>query len=302
MCAEKHGFPWAPTLYGVLVFTVFLPGQRENRSLWPFLILLSAIALFSLARWLCRSRAQSISDITALVFAVLLLWELCTSKLNFLNPITVPTPEDVCLALYLQRAAIVRGIGSSLSLLLIGFLLALPAGTLLGMIIGWTPRLRNSFYPVARVLSSIPPSIYSSYVVAIMPTFRSASATVLVLGLFWPTLLNIIGRVGNIDRSLLDTAAVLCLGKRDWFFKILFPYLLPGLISSLHVQLSTSFLLLTLAEMMGAASGLGYFVKLHADYANYANVVAGIIVTGAVVTLLNRLISLGEKKLLVWKT
>ena len=30
--------------------------------------------------------------------------------------------------------------------------------------------------------------------------------------------------------------------------------------AGLHVTLSTSFLLLTMAEMMGASSGLGYFI------------------------------------------
>ena len=71
--------------------------------------------------------------------------------------------------------------------------------------------------------------------------------------------------------------------------------------SGLHVTLSTSFLLLTMAEMMGASSGLGYFIKNYSDYANYTNVIAGIILIGLVVSLLNALLSFAEKRLVRWK-
>ena len=67
------------------------------------------------------------------------------------------------------------------------------------------------------------------------------------------------------------------------------------------MTLSTSFLLLTMAEMMGASSGLGYFIKNYSDYANYTNVIAGIILIGIVVSLLNALLSFAEKRLVKWK-
>ena len=67
------------------------------------------------------------------------------------------------------------------------------------------------------------------------------------------------------------------------------------------VCLSTSFLLLTMAEMMGASSGLGYFIKNYSDYANYTNVIAGIILIGIVITLLNHCLERAEKKFIRWK-
>ena len=84
-------------------------------------------------------------------------------------------------------------------------------------------------------------------------------------------------------------------------FQIFLPYLLPGLISGLRVSLSTSFMLLTLAEMMGSSSGLGYFIRNFADYANYTNVIAGIFLVALVVTALNGAVSLIEKKAVRWK-
>ncbi len=67
---------------------------------------------------------------------------------------------------------------------------------------------------------------------------------------------------------------------------------------SQDVTLSTSFLLLTTAEMMGASSGLGYFIKNYSDYTNYTNVIAGIILIGIVVSVLNVFLSFAERRLI----
>ena len=79
--------------------------------------------------------------------------------------------------------------------------------------------------------------------------------------------------------------------------KILLPYVLPGLVSGLKVSLATSIMMLTFAEMMGATSGVGYFIINYTHYGNYTNVVAGIILVALWVTVLNKLVTLLEKKL-----
>lgn len=151
------------------------------------------------------------------------------------------------------------------------------------------------------MISPIPPIIYTPYIVALMPTFRSASVVVVVLGIFWPTFMNTILRVTGIEEKLLESAKALCPDTKTMIFHILFPYVWPGVIRNLRVMLSTSFLILTMAEMMGASSGMGYFIKNYSDYANYTNVIAGIILVGIVVTVLNQGIGYLEKKLIKWR-
>ena len=57
---------------------------------------------------------------------------------------------------------------------------------------------------------------------------------------------------------------------------------------------------LMMAEMYGATSGLGYFVINYTNYANYTNVVAGIIMVGIVVTVLNWLVGMAVRKTVKW--
>jgi NitT/TauT family transport system permease protein len=58
---------------------------------------------------------------------------------------------------------------------------------------------------------------------------------------------------------------------------------------------------LTGAELLGASSGLGYFVKKFSDFADYTKVIAGIILMGVVVTILVAIIQQLQKKLIKWQ-
>lgn len=194
-----------------------------------------------------------------------------------------------------------EGVFSSMELLIVGFAVSLTAGVGLGLFIGWILRLSNMFYPIVKVLAPIPSVVYTPYIIAIMPTFRSASAMVIILGLFFPTLMQMIHRAHTIDPQIVNSARAMNVGTRDMVLRVFLPYMIPGVIGGLRVSLSTSFMILVIAEMMGATSGLGYFIKNYADFANYTNVIAGIILVGVVVTILNGVITLIQKKFVKWK-
>lgn len=285
-----------------LLILVALPARRQTGDYWMFL----AVIFLLEGTWIwkcCRKKASvAMQDILSLIFAVLILWELMTTKLDWAHQVLIPTPEAVFQVFFTQRKLMIKGIFSSLELLLLGMAIGLTLGMGLGMLVGWIPRAREMLFPVARVISPIPPIIYTPYVVALMPTFRSASVVVVVLGIFWPTFMNTILRVTGMEEKLLESARALCPNTRTMISRILFPYVWPGIIRNLRVTLSTSFLVLTMAEMMGASSGMGYFIKNYSDYANYTNVVAGIILVGIVVTILNQGIGFLERKLIRWRS
>lgn len=154
--------------------------------------------------------------------------------------------------------------------------------------------------PIARVINTIPPLVYTPYVVAVMPTFRAASIFVIFSAVFWPTFMSMVSRVGNIDKKILDSAKSMGLSTFEMLFEIFIPYSLPEIISRLSTSLTSAMLCLTGAEMLGANSGMGYFVKKYSDYADYTKVIAGIIFIGLVVSVLNVLVQYLEKKIIKW--
>jgi NitT/TauT family transport system permease protein len=64
--------------------------------------------------------------------------------------------------------------------------------------------------------------------------------------------------------------------------------------------LSISVMTLTVAEMIGAERGMGFYVRRSLDYANYTQSIAGIIFIALVITALNAILALVRKKLITW--
>ena len=293
MTGKKKPIITVYLLFIALILSMYLPGLQKSIAAPTAMMIACCIILLIISYGIFRGKKpRAAGDIGTIIFALLLFWQFYTTRLGLGHLILVPTPEAVFNIFFVERRLMLAGIGSSLSLLLIGFAIALPLGTVAGLFTGWSKRLAGMFVPIARVLSPVPAIIYAPYLIAIMPSFRSASGAVLVLGIFWPTFLQTVSRVNGFEKALADSARLLNLRWHEMLFGILLPYVLPSTLSGIRITLSMAFMLLVLAEMMGAHSGLGYFIKNFADYANYTNVIAGILLVAIVITLLNKLLDI----------
>lgn len=284
-------------LFLVLVFLILQPSVEGTKSYTAFLIIVIAVEAALLANW----KKKAAIDIGIIVFVALILWEYITAKVGVKDAMLYPAPENVFNIFVTDYEKILEGVGSSLRLMGLAFALALFFGVGLGLIVGLSDRLSSTVMPIVRVISPIPPIIYSPYAVALLPSFRAASIFVITMTIFWSIFMNMVLSVRQIDRKIMDSAKTLNLNQSSMIFHVLLPYSLPGIINSVSVSVSTSFLVLTAAEMIGATSGLGWYIKYNADFANFTKVIAGIFVIGVVVTVLNALISLVKRLLIRWR-
>ncbi len=284
-------------LFLVLVFLILQPSVEGTKSYTAFLIIVIAVE----AALLANRKKKAAIDIGIIVFAALILWEYITAKVGVKDAMLYPAPENVFNIFVTDYEKILEGVGSSLRLMGLAFALALFFGVGLGLIVGLSDRLSSTVMPIVRVISPIPPIIYSPYAVALLPSFRAASIFVITMTIFWSIFMNMVLSVRQIDRKIMDSARTLNLNQSSMILHVLLPYSLPGIINSVSVSVSTSFLVLTAAEIIGATSGLGWYIKYNADFANFTKVIAGIFVIGVVVTVLNALISLVKRLLIRWR-
>ena len=289
-------------LLAALFVAVLLRGEKKTA---PYGAMLCALALMEgayLYRVMRRpKKLSSASDIMSILWALMLVWEVLVSKLDLCHPVLAPALENIFAVFSEDHLEMGRGILSSLEILLIGVVVGLALGTLLGLICGWHQRLKEVFFPIAGVLAPIPSIVFAPYVIAIMPTFRSASVVVILLGIFWPTFLKTIISVESIDKNMVDSARTLELGGFAMIFEVLLPYSMPGIVKGLKVTMTTAVMMLTFAEMMGSTVGMGYYIVNYNTYGNYTKVIAGIMVVGLVVTLLSSLVSVIQKKAIKWQ-
>lgn len=294
----------------LIICIVFVPNSRPTARHYTSFLAATAImeGLFLLFVFknkpqyeCCCSRAGTGPfDIISIVWVLLIAWELSTSVFNIAHPVLIPCPENVFDTFVQQWDVILKNIMYSLSLLLAGFIIGQAAALTLGTAAGWIPRLRSLAYPIANVMAPIPPIVFSPYLVAIMPTFRSASLIVIVFGVFWPAFLNAIIRITKIEPNILDSARMLNPKPLSMITHILLPYVFKGAVSSLKVSLTTSMIMLNFAELMGATHGMGHYIQNSIAYANYTHAVAGILTIGIVVTVLSIIADKLQKVLIRW--
>jgi NitT/TauT family transport system permease protein len=280
-----------------LLVSILSPSLVELNNRYVFLGVVILIEIALIFHW----KSKPAHDIALIVFVFLFLWEFFTTKRPNPNPMLYPQPENVFAAIITDWKKILTGFWSSMRLLFTALSLGYGLGIILGMLVGWFDRPRRALFPIARVIAPIPAIIYTPYAIGVLPSFRAASIFIIFSSIFWQVFILMVNTVSTIERKTLDSAKTLNTKTVPLFLQILLPYCLPRLFSSMGVQLTTAFMVLTAAELLGAKAGLGYYVRFNGDFANYTKVITGIIIIGVVVTLLNRALVVVQKLIIRWR-
>ncbi len=272
---------------------------------WHLLIVsvtVEAIALIRLATARSAESRRGAGDVGAVIFFVLLAWYLATTRFVVLDKMLFPQPEAVLKLFVAELPDMLKGLVNSLILLVSGYLLALATALPLGLLVGWRVRLFHAVNPFTKVLGPIPPIVYIPYAIALLPSFRAASIFVIFIGAFWPIFINTVSGVFNIPRGLLDSARVLNLREPTLLARVILPGAMPSICTGATLALVFAFVLLAAAELIGANSGIGWYVKNFADFADYQRVIVGIIFISIVVTAITWGTERLERRLLRWRS
>ncbi len=294
----------ANILFLLALLLEFIPSGREETASWYYLGLIVVLEVFYVLNAVFKKdkeKVQTIGDILSIVFALFIVWELITSKLNLVDDMLFPSPSLILSLFVSELPELLKGFVSSMQLLMGGYILALLLAIPLALIIGWRKRLFKAVNPLTKVLGPIPPIVYIPYAIALLPTFKTSSVFIIFIGAFWPIFINTLNGVFNVERKIIDSAKALNVKERSMLFQVILPATLPSIISGATIGLVMSFILLTAAEMIGATSGLGWYVKYFSDFADYPRVIVGIIFIGIVVTAITLLFDKIEAYLLRWR-
>jgi NitT/TauT family transport system permease protein len=272
------------------------PGYAVGFAVIAEIALLCASALAKKKAGLCL-----VADVAAFLYALLIAWTLATAKFNVMKEMLFPPPGIVFRQLAEDVPQLGRHIGSSLALIAQGYFLALAAALPLGLILGYSVRIGNAAAYVAKFLGAIPPVVYIPYGIALLPSFRSVSVFVIFLASFWPILASTMSGVLLVERRKVDSARVLNVGRLTMLFRIILNAALPQMLLGCSQGLTVSFILLTSAEMIGARSGMGFYVKNYSDLGNYTRTIVGVLVIGIVISVVFFAFNKLQKFLLRWR-
>ncbi len=294
-------------LFIVLLLIQFLPNSATRIADHPeYTVILALIleVILLASSFIIKKNRQVFTDILGVIYIFLIFWVLITSKFNLFDNAKgaiFPPPGAVFRQFVVDLDIMLVNVRDSLALIFQGYLIGVVIAIPLGLFLGWHARVGAATGYIAKFLSSISPIVYIPYAIVLLPTFRAASVFVIVVATFWPALASTMSGVLNVEKRIVDSAKALGVGRLTMLFRIILPASLPQIFIGCNQGLSVSFILLLSAEMIGARSGMGYYVNNYANFGNYTSALAGVFVIGIVVTAITYLFNLLQYFLLKWK-
>jgi len=193
----------------------------------------------------------------------------------------------------------------SLTLVGMGYGMAVVAAIPIGFLLGGSYRFARMFDPIFQILRPISPLAWfplaGLIVIAIRRHNKEIDATQLqciftiAMCSIWPTILNTAVGVRAIPQDYLNVAKVLRLSTFKLFSRILLPATMPYMFTGFRLSLGIAWLVIVAAEMLSGKNGIGAFVNNQYQSGTYGPMIAAVISIGLVGFVLDRMMNVIEK-------
>ena len=212
---------------------------------------------------------------------ILMAWYLC-SYFEVWSTYILPSPIQVwnTFISMVQSGELFIHIFASMSRVLTGFSIAFVIAFVLGIIAGLKPSLSPYYSHIVEFLRNVPPLSLIPLLILWIGIGEESKVIIIILASFFPMFLNIKKGFGTCDPKLLEVGQVLGLTPWQRFLKIVLPSAIPDILLGMKVGLGYSWRAIIGAEMIAAASGLGYMILDAQTMSRSDKVIVGILVIG----------------------
>ncbi|HEY9279862.1 MAG TPA: ABC transporter permease [Eoetvoesiella sp.] len=215
---------------------------------------------------------------------LILLWGLGTYWLQqSISLANLLSPKETFGSLYellVQNQLTLHAL-TSLKRVLVGLGLALVLGVPIGLAIGTSRPLENSTSSAFQFLRMISPLSWMPIAVMVFGIGDAPIYFLLTFAAVWPIILNTAAGVRQLDPRWLTLAKSLSATRREMLFKIVMPGILGHILTGVRLAIGIIWIVLVPCEMLGVSSGLGYFILDTRDRLAYSELMAVIVLIGA---------------------
>jgi NitT/TauT family transport system permease protein len=185
----------------------------------------------------------------------------------------------------------------SLARVFIGLSIATAVGIPGGILIGYSRVLDRLTNPVVQFGRMTSPLAWMPIAIIIFGIGDRPVYFLIAIAALWPILLNTANGVRNVDQTWIRVVQMLGANRRDVLRRAIIPAVIPDMLIGLRISLGVSWIVLVPAEMLGVSSGLGYYILDTRDRFNYAELMAVILVVGALGYATDSALGLLQRKL-----
>ncbi len=170
----------------------------------------------------------------------------------------------------------------SLERVALGFGLAAAVGIPAGFAIGRFEFLGRMFNPLISLLRPVSPLAWLPIGLLVFKGANPAAIWTIFICSIWPMVINTAVGVQRVPQDYMNVARVLNLSEWKIVTKILFPAVLPYMLTGVRLAVGTAWLVIVAAEMLTGGVGIGFWVWDEWNNLNVKNIIIAIFVIGIV--------------------
>lgn len=227
---------------------------------------------------------------------LILIWSIIAEKNTSLPSPTTTFQEalKVFADPFYQNGPNDQGIGwniyASLKRVAVGFGLAAIVGIPLGFMIGRFRFLAGMFNPIISLLKPVSPLAWLPIGLLVFKAAHPAAIWSIFICSIWPMIINTSIGVQRVPQDYLNVARVLDLSEWKIFTSILFPSVLPYMLTGVRLAIGTAWLVIVAAEMLTGGVGIGFWVWDEWNNLNVPHIIIAIVVIGLVGLILEQIL------------
>jgi NitT/TauT family transport system permease protein len=237
----------------------------------------------------------------------ILVWHLLTTIPVGGKPLFPPfffsTPVEVAQRIFkwFSEGTIWRHLWITLVEAMLAFVLGSIGGILIGFWFARQQRVAAVFDPYVKAANALPRIVLAPIFTLWFGLGIWSKVALGVTLVFFIVFFNVYQGVKEVSPTVLANARMLGMSERQLMRHVYWPSALSWMFSSLHISVGFAVVGAVVGEYLGSAAGLGYLILQAEMTFDIAGVFAGMFVLAAFVLFIDFMVTLVERRLLVWR-
>lgn len=235
-------------------------------------------------------------------FVLLAIWEL-SARLGMIDTRFFPAPITILHTLIglMDSGVLWTHTWASLQRLFWGFLLGGIPALVLGIIMGLSRPVRAAIDPIIAATYPIPKSAILPLILLVFGLGEASKIVMVAIGMFYPICINSVAGVLEINKIYLDVGKNFQASRWQMFRTIALPGALQFIMSGIKLGVGMGLILIAIAEMIGAKSGLGFMIWDAWEILSVDTMYVGLIMIAVIGYLFSLFLTEVERWVIPWK-
>lgn len=191
-------------------------------------------------------------------------------------------------------------VGNTMKAWLLGVLISTVLGIIAGIIIGSSRILIKATHSTVEFFRPIPAVALIPIAALLFGPRIGTELMIIVYACFWVVLIQVFYGISDLDKVAVDTARTLRMNFAQRVRYLIFPTLLPFLMTGLRLSATIALILAISVELIVGTPGLGQEVAFAQINGSAPEIYALIITSGLLGIAINMIMRLVERKTLFW--